>query len=144
MDFLGFLEEKRIFLEFLIKRKLSPTGRPHGIPGSQLRPGSPVARGGAWLPTGQPQPIRRLPVRLAVVWPFAWPASCVAGRIGSWGSFLRPLAHVGARAHGSRTFLPPRVRDARRNAPDGGGAAAACRRRGAPAGPTCDRCEGEV
>jgi hypothetical protein len=67
MDFLGFLEEKRIFLEFLIKRKLSPTGRPHGIPGSQLRPGSLVARGGAWLPTGQPQPIRRLPVRLAVV-----------------------------------------------------------------------------
>jgi hypothetical protein len=69
MDFLGFLEGKRNFLEFLSKRKLSLTDRPHGIPGSQLRPGFPVARGGAWLPTGQPQPIRRLPVRLAAVWP---------------------------------------------------------------------------
>jgi hypothetical protein len=59
MDFLGFLEEKRIFLEFLNKRKLFLYGRPHGIPGSQLRPGLPVARGAARPATGQPQPIRR-------------------------------------------------------------------------------------
>jgi hypothetical protein len=73
MDFLGFLKGKRNFLEFLFKRKSFPADRPHGIPGSQLRPGSPVVRGGAWLPTGQPQPIRRLPVRLAAVWASVWP-----------------------------------------------------------------------
>jgi hypothetical protein len=44
MDFLGFLEGKRIFLEYLNKRKLPLFCRPHGIPGSQLRPGLPVAR----------------------------------------------------------------------------------------------------
>jgi hypothetical protein len=68
MDFLGFLEEKRIFLEFLIKRKLFLYCRPHGIPGSQLRPGFPVARGAARPANGQPQPIRRRPVRRAAVW----------------------------------------------------------------------------
>jgi hypothetical protein len=59
MDFLGFLEGKRIFLEFLNKRKPFLFDRPHGIPGSQLRLGLPVARGAARPATGQPQPIRR-------------------------------------------------------------------------------------
>jgi hypothetical protein len=54
MDFLGFLEGKRVFLEFLSKRKYSPSDRPHGIPGSQLRPGLPVARGAARPAIGQP------------------------------------------------------------------------------------------
>jgi hypothetical protein len=98
MDFLGFLEEKRNFLEFLIKRKPFPSDRPHGIPGSQLRPGSPVARGGG----------------LASHWPAAAdPAAagaagrgvglCAAGAVRGGPHqipriCLRPRACVGARA----------------------------------------------
>jgi hypothetical protein len=66
MDFLGFLEEENDFLEFLNKRP-PPYGWPHGIPGSQLRSGFPVACAAARPATGQPQLIRRKAVwRVAV------------------------------------------------------------------------------
>jgi hypothetical protein len=67
MDFLGFLEEEKDFLEFLNKKKPPLYGRPHGIPRSQLRPGFPVACAAARPATGQPQPIRRQPVWRAAV-----------------------------------------------------------------------------
>jgi hypothetical protein len=73
MDFLGFLEGKRIFLEFFNKRKPLLYGRLHGIPGSQLRPALPVARATARPATGQPQPIRRQPVRRVAVRATVWP-----------------------------------------------------------------------
>jgi hypothetical protein len=98
MDFLGFLEEKRIFLEFLIKRKLPPFCRPHGIPGSQLRPGLPVARCAARPANGQPQPIRRQPVRRAAVWLAVWPRILSGGPHRILGIPLRPRAHVGLTA----------------------------------------------
>jgi hypothetical protein len=46
MDFLGFLEEKMIFLEFLVKRKLSP---PTGRTGS---PDPSCGRGPPWPAVG--------------------------------------------------------------------------------------------
>jgi hypothetical protein len=84
MDFLGFLEEEKDFLEFSNNKKNFPPsplyGRPHGIPGSQLRPGLLVACAAAQPATGQPQPIQRQPVRRAAVWPTVWPGFWVAGR----------------------------------------------------------------
>jgi hypothetical protein len=67
MDFLGFLKEENDFLEFLNKKKTPPYVWPHGIPGSQMRPGSPVACAAARPATGQPQSIRRQAVWRAAV-----------------------------------------------------------------------------
>jgi hypothetical protein len=107
MDFLGFLEGKRIFLEYLNKRKPSFFGRPHGIPRSPLRPGLPVARCAARPVTGQPQPIRRQPVRRAAVWLAVWPWILSGGPHRILGISLRPRAHVGLTA--PRGFSPALV-----------------------------------
>jgi hypothetical protein len=97
MDFLGFLEEEKDFLEFPNNKKNSPLyGRPHGIPGSQLRPGLPVVCAAARPATGQPQPIRRQPVWRAAVQATVWPCFLVAGRTRSRGSVCGH-AHVWAR-----------------------------------------------
>jgi hypothetical protein len=96
MDFLGFLEEENDFLEFLNKRIPPLYGRPHGIPGSQMRPGSPVVCAAARPATSQPQPIRRQVVRRAAVQATVWPGFLVAGRTRSRG-FVCGHAHVWAR-----------------------------------------------
>jgi hypothetical protein len=147
MDFLGFLEEKRIFLEFLIKRKLSLYCRPHGIPGSQLRPGLPVAavRLGPLLASRSRSGGSRCG---------GLRCGLLCGRCSEWRAAPDPGDHSAATCACGRSCAwvlgvipppPPRVRGVLDEMPE----TAAARRRLAggkvrSAGPTYDRSEGEV
>jgi hypothetical protein len=121
LDFLGFLEGVKDFLEFLNNKRIFPPSFTAG------RTGSPDPSCGRGAP-----------------WPSAWPAICVAGRTGSWGSFCGHARMWALVCKGSRAF-PPRVRGVLDKMPE----TAAVRRRlaggeGRSAGPTYDRSEGEV
>jgi hypothetical protein len=142
MDFLGFLEEKKDFPGIFNQNKTipnRPAARDPRIPAAARVPrGLRWGEAPHWPAAADPAAAgaagRGVATRVARV--------LSGGRTGSWDPFYghsRMWALV--RTALGRLPPPPRARDARRKSPDGGGAAAARRRRGAPAGPTCDRCE---